>query len=395
MTEKRQISFETVMKRMLLTAIGAVLLSAGGHAQTIEQFVSHQLQTYPKSRLTDLYKSSFQDYMGAEHLVTDRDQVKRYLDEELQTPLSALPSWYFEPCGVEGRFVRVSIRAVKEHVISAEELLDAFILSANKRRPSTDEWRERWHTMMATIDRMQLPLSEYDHDKRMIDSILSVGRYAISHSSAYREAYNPHYRIIERSIFEREFKEKLTKYQSMANIINENPTAKTYLDVVRDRYSCRSFDPKQVSKEQIDYILESGRLAPTAKNLQEQHIYVCQSAASLAKIDAATRSRYGAPTCLVVTWDTRNTYVYPGERYDSGAEDATIVATHIMLAAQAIGLGSCWVNNFDPDKLASSLGLPAHERILMILSLGIPAANAQPSPRHEDRKPIEETVTFL
>ena len=176
---------------------------------------------------------------------------------------------------------------------------------------------------------------------------------------------------------------------------SKSPTAQAFLDVVRDRYSCRSFKAEQVSKEQLDYILEAGRLAPTAKNLQEQHIYVCQSAESLAKIDEVTRSRYGAPTCLVVTWDTENVYTYPGEKYNSGAEDATIVATHIALAAQAIGLGSCWVNAFDPDKLHQLLGLPANERILMILSLGIPATDAKPSPRHSDRKPIEETVTYM
>ena len=181
----------------------------------------------------------------------------------------------------------------------------------------------------------------------------------------------------------------------MQNIIKENPTAQAVLDVVRDRYSCRSFKAEQVSKEQLDYILEAGRLAPTAKNLQEQHIYVCQSPESLAKIDEVTRSRYGAPTCLVITWDTENTYVYPGEKYNSGAEDATIVATHITLATQAIGLGSCWVNAFDPDKLHQLLELPTNERILMILSLGIPSESAKPSSRHADRKPIEETVTYM
>lgn len=181
----------------------------------------------------------------------------------------------------------------------------------------------------------------------------------------------------------------------MNEIIKENPTAQALLDVVRDRYSCRSFKTEQVSKEQLDYILEAGRLSPTAKNLQEQHVYVCQSPESLEKIDAVTRSRYGAPTCLVVAWDTENTYVYPGEKYNSGAEDATIVATHLTLAAQAAGLGSCWVNAFDPDKLHQLLGLPANERILMILSLGIPSESAKPSPRHADRKPLKETVTYL
>ena len=54
-------------------------------AQDIQEFVNQQLKTYPKSRLLDIYKSCFQDYMGAEHLVSDKQRVKAYLDEELQT----------------------------------------------------------------------------------------------------------------------------------------------------------------------------------------------------------------------------------------------------------------------------------------------------------------------
>lgn len=50
-----------------------------------------------------------------------------------------------------------------------------------------------------------------------------------------------------------------------------------FMEVVRERYSCKDYDSsRQVEKEKLDQILEAGRLAPTAKNLQEQHIYVIQ-----------------------------------------------------------------------------------------------------------------------
>ena len=48
-------------------------------AQDIKEFVNQQLKTYPKSRLLDIYKSCFQDYMGAEHLVSDKQRVKAYI----------------------------------------------------------------------------------------------------------------------------------------------------------------------------------------------------------------------------------------------------------------------------------------------------------------------------
>ena len=208
-----------------------LLLSVIASAQDIEGFVNRQLQTYPKSRLLDIYKSCFQDYMGVEHLVSDRQRVKAYLDEELNTTsLDDLMPWYYEPCGIDSCYYRVSIRAIKEGIITEDQLLDAFIRSANSdTRPTVESWSERWHKIIGTIDsifvchdstirsstmvlavpsadRIKQDLPNFQEDKQFIDSVLSVGKYAISHSPDYREAYHPHYRIVEHSIFEKEIK---------------------------------------------------------------------------------------------------------------------------------------------------------------------------------------------
>ena len=167
------------MKKTII-AVLAMLFSVTLSAQDIQGFVTKQIQTYPKSRLLDIYKSSFQDYMGAEHLVSDRQRVKAYLDEELQTTgLDDLMPWYYEPCGVNGQYIRVSIKAIKEDLITEDVLLDAFIRSANSdKRPTVESWRDRWHKII----------------------------YAVSHSPEYREAYRPNYRIVEKSIFQKEIK---------------------------------------------------------------------------------------------------------------------------------------------------------------------------------------------
>ena len=195
------------MKRGLLLSI-ALIMSVAVSAQDVEGFVNRQMQAYPKSRLLDIYKSCFQDYMGAEHLVSDRQRVKAYLDEELNTiSLDDLMPWYYEPCGIDSSYYRVSIRAIKESLVSEDLLLNAFIRSANtEKRPSVESWSERWHKIIGTIDQMKLDLPNYQEDKQFIDSVLYVGKYAISHSPDYREAYHPHYRIVERSIFEKEIK---------------------------------------------------------------------------------------------------------------------------------------------------------------------------------------------
>ncbi len=168
-----------------------------------------------------------------------------------------------------------------------------------------------------------------------------------------------------------------------------------FTQVIRDRYSCKKFDGRPVAQKQLDAILEAGRLAPTAKNLQEQKIYVVQSQEGLAKIDRITPCRYGAGTVLVVAFNKENVFVYPGEKRDSGVEDATIVATHLLLAAKDAGVDSCWINFFNPEAAAQELGLPENEEILMLLDLGYAADGAAPLPNHTQRKPLTETVAYL
>lgn len=165
--------------------------------------------------------------------------------------------------------------------------------------------------------------------------------------------------------------------------------------VISARYSCKKFSSRQVEGEKLNAILEAGRLAPTAKNLQEQHIYVLQSPEMLAKVDAATPCRYGAPTVLAVAFDKNNVFTYPGGKRDSGVEDATIVATHMILAAADEGVDSCWLNFLDPEQTAAALGLPENEELLMLLDLGYAAEGAGPLPNHTSRKPLADTVTWL
>lgn len=168
-----------------------------------------------------------------------------------------------------------------------------------------------------------------------------------------------------------------------------------FTEVITNRYSCKNFSEKKVEAEKLEEILKAGRVAPTAKNLQEQRIYVVQSQKGQEKIDKVTPCRYGAPVCVVVAFNKDTVFTYPGEKRDSGIEDATIVATHMILAAANAGVDSCWINFFDPDALAKELNLPENEEILMIMDLGYAAEGVKPLANHESRKELAETVSYL
>lgn len=136
-----------------------------------------------------------------------------------------------------------------------------------------------------------------------------------------------------------------------------------FTEVIKERYSCKKFDGKAVEKEQLEAILQAGRLAPTAKNLQEQRVYVVQSEEGLAKIDRITPCRYNAGT--------------------------------VLLAAKNAGVESCWLNKFDPEEAAREFGLPENEEVLMLMDLGYPAEGAAPLPPHSSRRELSETVQYL
>ncbi len=181
----------------------------------------------------------------------------------------------------------------------------------------------------------------------------------------------------------------------LLNIMYNGRFVMEFRQVVKERFSCKKYSTRPVEEEKLNAILAAGRLAPTAKNLQEQHIYVAQSAEALEKIDAVTPCRYGAGTVLIVAFNKENVFTYPGGKRNSGVEDATIVATHMILAAANEGVDSCWVNNFDPEKLAGELALPEYEEILMLMDLGYAEQGAGPLPNHDRRKALDETVTRL
>ena len=168
-----------------------------------------------------------------------------------------------------------------------------------------------------------------------------------------------------------------------------------FKEVIQNRYSCKNFDGRKIEREKLQAILEAGRAAPTAKNFQEQRIYVIETNEGLSKIDQLTPCRYGAGTCLLVAFDTNNVFTYPGEKRDSGVEDATIVATHMLLAAANEGVDSCWINFFDPEQAKAKFHLPQNEEVLMILDLGYAAKGVTPLPNHYSRKELDQTVTFL
>ncbi len=167
-----------------------------------------------------------------------------------------------------------------------------------------------------------------------------------------------------------------------------------FYELSKARYSVRKFKPEHIRQEDLDYILQCGRTAPTACNFQPQRILVLNTDEDCAKLKLCAASQSQAPAALLVCCDTRTAWVRRTDGRSSGEIDAAIVQTQMMLAAAEIGVGSVWVMAFDPVKTRAALQLPDHYEPVSFLMLGYPAEEASPAPMHKEKLPEDATIFY-
>ena len=195
------------MRKLLL--IFAIACSFNLFGQTIDTVamrsaIERQLATYPESTLQDIYKSFYQEHFGPGHIISDTASARRYLMHEL-SEMGKTQSPYFEPTGSQGDYIRVCLSAIADSLITAEQLLDAFVRSANSRQEPTVSWMEKWEAIVSIIQANKIELEGFETDLPLLTEAARNSQ-AVHHSRLYNEAYHPHYRIVERGIFERELR---------------------------------------------------------------------------------------------------------------------------------------------------------------------------------------------
>lgn len=169
-----------------------------------------------------------------------------------------------------------------------------------------------------------------------------------------------------------------------------------FLELARNRYSCRSYDSKPVEQQKLDLILEAGRVAPSAVNFQPWHFYVIRETADLQKLHTAYHREWfrTAPCVIVICGDHNRSWKRKADGKDHCDVDAAIATDHMTLQATDLGLATCWICNFDPDKTREVLGLAEHLEPLVILPVGYPLDEADPKRHGEKRNPLSELVSY-
>jgi len=169
----------------------------------------------------------------------------------------------------------------------------------------------------------------------------------------------------------------------------------SFLELVKNRYSVRNYKPDQVRDEDLQYILEAGRIAPSAVNYQPWKFIVVQDQKNLEGVYKLYHREWfrQAPLVIILLADHDKAWKRADGK-DHADIDVSIAADHMTLAATDRGLGTCWVCNFDKEKTINHFNLPAHLEPVVFLPVGYPDSKPDINRHNEKRKPMDEIVFF-
>ncbi|MCF8368601.1 MAG: nitroreductase family protein [Bacteroidales bacterium] len=169
----------------------------------------------------------------------------------------------------------------------------------------------------------------------------------------------------------------------------------TFLDLAKKRFSARSYKDIPVTDEDLNYVLEAGRVAPSAVNYQPWKFLVIKEEKNLKGLYPLYHREWfrEAPVVIIVLADHSLAWKR-GDGKDHADIDAAIAADHMTLAATDRGLGTCWICNFDKEKTIAHLQLPEHLEPIVFLSLGYPASQTDENRHKSKRKSLEEIVIY-
>lgn len=163
------------------------------------------------------------------------------------------------------------------------------------------------------------------------------------------------------------------------------------IEAIRRRRSIRKYQNKPVEEEKLNRVLEAGRLAPSAKNLQDWRFIVVRDPDTRRRLAEAAKNQWfiaEAPV-VIAACGTETKYVMTCGQH-TYTIDVSIAVAHMTLEATELGLGTCWIGAFYEDRVKEILGIPDHIRVVTLLPMGYPAEE----PAARPRKPLNEIVCY-
>ncbi|MCI5776941.1 MAG: nitroreductase family protein [Bacteroidales bacterium] len=166
-------------------------------------------------------------------------------------------------------------------------------------------------------------------------------------------------------------------------------------DAILKRRSVRKYSDRMPDHSTLIQVLEAARMAPSATNRQPYRL-VCVTTPDLrAQVIQAYHGPSWiktAPAVIVVLANHDKGWVRSYDGKEHSEIDATIATDHMTLRAAELGLGTCWVCNFNTDEVRQALNLPSNEEPIALLPIGYP--DPEEIPKQKNRKPAEDVYSF-
>lgn len=167
-------------------------------------------------------------------------------------------------------------------------------------------------------------------------------------------------------------------------------------ELIKERYSVRSYEDKKVEREKIVQILEAAQYAPSAVNRQPWQLIVVEEEENHQRFSEIYHRDWfnEAPVYIVICADHSQSWKRAEDGKDHADIDAAIAIDHMTLMATALELGTCWICNFYVEKCSAYFNLPDHIEPVAILSLGYPTAKKAPTKKRKDLSEIVHWEQF-
>jgi nitroreductase len=163
------------------------------------------------------------------------------------------------------------------------------------------------------------------------------------------------------------------------------------IDAIKARRSIRDYQDRPVEEEKLLKVLEAGRLAPSAKNMQDWKFIVVRDGEKRQRLSVAAKNQsfVAQAPVVIAACGTVTDYIMTCGQYTYPI-DVAIAIGHMSLEAIDLGLGTCWIGAFYEDKVKEILGVPNNIRVVVMMALGYPAE----LPASRTRKKLEEIVAY-
>ena len=162
------------------------------------------------------------------------------------------------------------------------------------------------------------------------------------------------------------------------------------LEAIQKRYSCRAYQARPIEQYKLDQVFEAARLAPSAKNMQDWRFVVVTDKETKHKVAEAASGQMFLENAgaIIVACSNSDHVMRCGQAI--GPIDVAIALEHISLQAADLGLATCWIGSFEPEKVKAILDIPRDVDVIELMGLGYPADK----PKQRSREPIGEILCF-